>query len=50
MINENRLELLLLIEFFAYSKFNGHELDKEKMNKRYLELAERFLEPYIITE
>lgn len=51
MINETKLELLLLINYLPYvQNFNGHKLDKEKMNKRYLELAEQFLEPYIITE
>lgn len=50
MINEKMLELLLLRDFIKIPKENYEEsgLDKNKLAKRYYELVEEFLKPYVI--
>lgn len=50
MINEKMLELLLLRDFIKIPKENYEEsgLDKSKLAKRYYELVEEFLKPYVI--
>lgn len=48
MIPERMLELLLLTKFRNIVNFKGKELDRKRMNKRYIILLEEFLEPYVI--
>lgn len=42
------LELLLLEQYNQVLAFNGNRIDKEKYDKRLIELRREFLEPYVI--